>query len=294
MKELARRRKKMGPEPLRPRSSFLEWNHGAELFSFAKRLNEEFDRELLQQALTHRSYIIQEEQRQKELGIEEPDLGLKDNSEMIEHGTQLLSNYVGAFLQYSYPKTPEIGLKAIHDYLLSDEVLGHVSSHIGTKDIILSAEFPVQTPTLASTFKALVCALQQSTDDGRTFVFVRDFLLTQLNQKDLQEVWKIQEPMKLLTEICQHLQLGTPEPRLIGESARNTILSCYHVGFYCNKQLLSKGFGENIHEAVDIAALNGLSKLCKIEDSSKPLNFGVTLDEVVNVMHATKEKVTGV
>lgn len=290
MKEFARRRKKMGPEPLRPRSSFLEWNHGAELFSFAKRLNENFDRELLQQALTHRSYIFQEEQRQKELGIEQPELGLKDNKEMIEQGNQLLSNYVGAFLRFSYPKMPEIGLNVIHDHLLSDETLAHVSSHIGTSDIILSAEFPVQTSTLAASFKALVCALQQSTDDGRTFLFVRDFLLTQLNQKDLQEIWKIDEPLKLLTEICQDLKLGAPEPRFIGEASRNTILSCYHVGIYCDKQLLSKGFGENVHMAVEVAALNGLNKLCKTEDSSKPLNFGVTLDEVVNIVHETTKK----
>lgn len=284
----------MGPEPLRPRSAFLEWNHGAEIFSFAKRLNEEFDRELLQQAFTHRSYIVQEEQRQKELGIEQPELGLTDNKAMIEQGHQLLSNYIGAFLQYSYPKMPEIGLKAILDHLLSDEVLAHVSSHIGTTDIILSAELPVQTSTLASTFKALVCALQQSTDDSRTFLFVRDFLLTQLNQKDLQEIWKIEQPLKLLTEICQHLQLGTPEPRLIGESARNTILSCSHVGIYCNKQLLSKGFGEHTHMAVEVATLNGLNKLCRTEDSSKPLDFGVTLDQVINNVHKTKEKVTSV
>lgn len=289
MWEFARRRKKAGPEPLRPRSSFLEWNHGAEMFSFAKRLNETFDKDLLQQALTHRSYIFQEEKRQKELGIEEPDLGLKDNRDMVEKGHQLVSNYVGAFLQFSYPKMPEIGLKALHDHLVSDEVLAHVSSHIGTSDLILTAEYPVETSTLASTFKALVCALQQSTDDGRTFLFVRDFLLTQLNQKDLQDIWKIDEPLKLLTEICQDLQLGTPEPRFIGEAARNTILSCYHVGIYCNKQMLCKGFGENAHEAVEVAALNGLNKLCKTEDSSKPLNFGVTLDEVVNVTHQTSK-----
>ncbi|XP_063709972.1 large ribosomal subunit protein mL44 [Culicoides brevitarsis] len=290
LRELARRRKKMGEEPPRPRSSFLEWNHNAELFSFAKRLNEDFDRALLLQAFTHRSYISQEMQKQKEVGIENPEINLKENHEMIELGEQLLSNYVAAFLQFSYPKMPEIGLKAIEKYLLSDDVLAHVSSHIGTKDLILSAEFPVTNEALAQTFKALVCALQQSTDDGRAFLFVRDFLLTQLNQKDLLEVWNIEEPMKLLGEMCENLQLGTPEPRLIGDSAKNTILACSYVGIYCNKQLLSKGFGENVHMAIDVAALNGINKLCNTEDTAKPLNFGVTLDEVVNKLHLKSQK----
>lgn len=289
MRELKRRRKSLGPEPLRPRSSLLEWNYGAEIYSFAKRLNEEFDKELLQQALTHRSYIIQEEERQKKLGIEEPQIGLKENTELIEQGNDLLANYTEAFLRFSFPKVPQIGIKAIQKFLLSDETLAHVSSHIGTRDIILSAEFPVETAALASTFKALVAALQRSTDDSRTFLFVRDFLLTQLNQKDLNELWKVENPLQLLTEICQDLKIGTPEPRLIGESARNTILSCYYIGLYCNKQLLSKGFGENAHMAVEVAALNGLNKLCKTEESSKPLNFGVTLDEIVNATQISRK-----
>uniref|UniRef100_A0A336LLF6 Large ribosomal subunit protein mL44 n=1 Tax=Culicoides sonorensis TaxID=179676 RepID=A0A336LLF6_CULSO len=291
MKELRSRREKMGPEPLRPRSSFLDWNYGAEIFSFQKRLNEEFDKDLLQQSLTHRSYIIKEEQRQKELGIEQPDLGLKDNRKMIEDGNQLLSNYVNAFLLFSYPKLPSIGIKAIHDYLLSDDLLAHVSSHIGTKDLILTEEFPIEKTTLANTFKAVVSALQQSTDDGRAFLFVRDFVLTQLNQKDIQEIWEVDEPLQLLTEICQDLGMGVPEPRSIGQCGKNTILACSYVGLYCNKKLLSKGFGENVHMAVKVAALNGLNKLCKTEEWSKPLNFSVTLDEVVALKKSKRSNV---
>lgn len=53
---MQKRRDKLGPEAPSPRSSFLEWNYEAELYAFGKRLGENFDRQILKQALVHRSY----------------------------------------------------------------------------------------------------------------------------------------------------------------------------------------------------------------------------------------------
>lgn len=46
-------------EFLKPRrSNFIDWNYGAEIFAFGKRLNENFTPELLTQAFTFKYKII--------------------------------------------------------------------------------------------------------------------------------------------------------------------------------------------------------------------------------------------
>ncbi len=94
---------------------------------------------LLQEAFTLRSYIIQEEQKQQQVGIESPVTNLKDNAELARFGADILSSYVEMFISSQLPKLPNVGLRSVRDYLLSDEVLANVSQHIGTKDLILSA-----------------------------------------------------------------------------------------------------------------------------------------------------------
>lgn len=94
---------------------------------------------MLQEAFTLRSYIIQEEQKQQELGIDNPVTNLKDNSELARSGSDILSNYVEMFISSQLPKLPTVGVRSVRDYLLSDEMLANVSKHIGTSDLILSA-----------------------------------------------------------------------------------------------------------------------------------------------------------
>lgn len=77
------REKKLGGKKTNPRNTFLEWNLEAELYAFAKRLNEDFDSDLLLQAFTDRSYVIKEEMKQKEM---EFHIKMKDNRDLIEIG----------------------------------------------------------------------------------------------------------------------------------------------------------------------------------------------------------------
>lgn len=86
MAELKRREDKLGGKKINPRNTFLEWNLEAELFAFGKRLNEEFNSDLLLEAFTDRSYVIKEEMKQKEI---EFDFKMKDNRELAEEGNFL-------------------------------------------------------------------------------------------------------------------------------------------------------------------------------------------------------------
>lgn len=96
--ELKRREKKLGGKKINPRNTFLEWNLEAELYAFGKRLNEDFDSDLLLQAFTDRTYVIKEEMKQKEL---EFDLKMKDNRVLAEEGKSFLTHLTTFYTQKS-------------------------------------------------------------------------------------------------------------------------------------------------------------------------------------------------
>lgn len=135
--ELNKRRNKIGEEAPTPRSTFVEWNYDAELYAFGRRLNEDFNGKLLRQALTHRSFVIQEEMKQREVGIEDPIIDIKDNRNLMAKGDDLIRNYLTEFLGVHLPNLPADGIKSVINYLTSTELLAYISSHIGCKDIVL-------------------------------------------------------------------------------------------------------------------------------------------------------------
>lgn len=85
-------------------------NYDSEIFAFGKRLGEEFDTKLLQQALTERSYIIREEEKQKSVGIELPILNLTDNIELSIKGLDFIDDIVKRYLRSILPRLPEEGI----------------------------------------------------------------------------------------------------------------------------------------------------------------------------------------
>ncbi|XP_058825962.1 large ribosomal subunit protein mL44 [Topomyia yanbarensis] len=291
LRELKRRREKMGPEAVLPRSTHSDWNYNAEIFAFGKRLSEQFDTKLLQQAFTHQSFIAMEEQKQVEVGIDQPQLGLQDNRQLMEHGQNLIQRYVQAFLLTALPKLPEEGIQAIAGYLTTENQLAYVSKHLGTTDIILSAEFPVTEKLLADTLKAVVGVLHKSSGEERAYLFIRDFICTQLNQQDVNEHWNIEDPLALLQEYCRKKKLGEPEPRSIGLVGKNTLLAAHNVAIYCNKQFVGSGYGEDVDTAIREAAWDSLRQLFGTEHNMKPINFSLELKDVVkNVKQEQRKK----
>ncbi|XP_012532865.2 39S ribosomal protein L44, mitochondrial [Monomorium pharaonis] len=275
-KEITKRKRKLGEQPEPKRSTFLDWNRSAEVYAFNERLSESFDTEKLEQAFTHRSYIIQEEMRQKDMGIEDPVLTVQDNTEFVRKGDKLISEIVQNYLGQSLPQAPEDVINSLHDYLLSEEILAEAASHIGAKDIILTEEHPVTQKTLADTFLALVTALAESVDVNHAANFVKDFLIVILAEKDLLEIWKPDQPVELLNDVLRKRNRSPAEPRLIGHAGQNTLLVTYHVAMYSDKEFLGSGFGQTIQEAKDVTAINILGRIFGIIESSKPLQFNKT------------------
>jgi len=274
---MKKRKSAMDPKPPQPRSTYLEFNYNAEIFAFGKRLNEDFDKDLLQQAFVQRSYIVAEEENQKKLGIEEPNISLNDNTEFAQIGESLISDYIRRYLRTVYPRFPEEGISSVSDYLISDEVLAKISKSLGTTDIILTSEHPPSTETLANVLKAVVFALEQSSGIDRAHLFIRDFIITYLSEHDINDLWEIKNPENVLASILEKEGRGPAEPRMIGEAGKTTILAAFRVGLYSDRKLIGLGFGESINIAKEMAALDALKRLFNTTERAKPIPFNLSL-----------------
>ncbi|XP_048252387.1 39S ribosomal protein L44, mitochondrial-like [Haliotis rufescens] len=273
---LYNRRLAAGPEVERHRSEWINWNYDAEVYAFGKRLGEEFEEGTLRRALTHRSYIEKEEERRRELGIDldAAPLGLSDNQELAAIGAESMSVYIKAYLRHVYPRLFEEGVSAIHDHLISTEVLSKIASHIGLTDLILCQEFPVGAGTQSDTLQAVIGALEHGQGRDRAHLFVRDFVLPQLIETDMAELWTVPNPMGLLTDILAREGRPPPEPRLQWSSASQTVMSLYYVGIYCDGQLLGQSPGETLTIAEEMAARDAVKNQLGLADSRSPLPLG--------------------
>lgn len=106
-------------------------------------------------------------------------------------------------------------------------------------------------------------ALSYSADPERVSKFVEDFVICQMNGKDLYDVWTPDKPYDYLMRLLQQQGVKEIEPRLCNQSAANTILANYQVGLYNaeNKKCLGLGWGENIQIAKDTAALDAIQRI---------------------------------
>lgn len=87
--------------------------------------------------------------------------------------------------------------------------------------------------------------------------------------------------MELLKEICKDKKLGDPEPRLMSELGKNTLLAAYQVGIYCNKRMIGSGFGEDVTVATEEAAKDSLRNLFDTNDRMKPFDFSMPVEKVM-------------
>lgn len=107
--------------------------------------------------------------------------------------------------------------------------------------LLLLQEFPVAEKTLSDSFKAVVAALKYSKNLTVAEKFVEDFVLAQMYNKNVFEIWNLEHPYEYFIKLMKERGINDIEPRLCNESATNTILACFQVGLYNNKKLLGIG-----------------------------------------------------
>lgn len=269
------------PEPERHRSEYPNWNFEAELFAFGRRLGEEFDEPTLRRALCDASYARKQMEREKGVGLgDEP--ALNDNTEMRQLGRGIIDNYVKAYLRTHFPNLPEEGCVQISGYLTSDLVSAHIATNIGLADLVLCDRVKPLDSALASCLHAVVGALALSSDEQRAQNFVLDMIVTQLSEQDLFELIDPEvTTFDLLEKIFKSRLDAALEPRIIRATGRDTMLSVFNVGIFCDKDpegaptktFVGSGFGETVDTAVDMAAKDSLRSVFGLHPGVR-LSFG--------------------
>ncbi|KAL5110174.1 39S ribosomal protein L44 mitochondrial [Taenia crassiceps] len=280
LRDLYHRRLLQGPEIYRPRSAWKPWNYDSEVLAFRSRIGEDIDPEILHLCFTDKSFSSYTGQKDT-TGVP------RDNSALAEAGRRISDSYIRNFLRKFHPRLPEEWIVCVRDRLLSDSELATVGAHLGITDVLQysmeeerSKDSPMlpeitgppSTCAIATSFLALVGALA---DDHRTAnLFVRDFILTRLLDLEFcaDFAFPLQDkPFALLEGVLRFDNRGPPEPRLQKQSSMNTLLACYQVGIYSDRQLVGEAPGETIEIAEKEAALQALRNLFGIQDNRPPL-----------------------
>jgi len=264
---------KDGKVPVPRRSSFSDWNFEAELKAFSARLGESFDSSLLTTAFTMPSHVQAEIQTQKQLGIDDINLTIESNEKLAEVGGEVIEKTVLSWLRTSLPAFPEEGIASLAEYLTSEDMLANVSFHIGTKELVLLEDYPPSAAVLAQVFKAIIGALAEK-DESRAKKLVLDLVAAQLAGKDVNHIWDIKNPMGVLTTVLNNEGRGEPESRLLWRAGPKTILACYHVGIYSDKELVGQSPGETVEIAEEMAARDALRNIFKTNEQMSPLPLG--------------------
>ena len=63
---------------------------------------------------------------------------LVSNEKLAEEGKKCILDTLKVYLRTTLPYLPEEGIEAVTKFLTSEELLAHVSFHIGTLDLVLT------------------------------------------------------------------------------------------------------------------------------------------------------------
>ncbi len=211
------------------------------------------NKELLKEALTHRSYLN-----------ENPKWSAHHNERLEFLGDAVLELIVTENLFKQYPQSPEGELTSIRAALVNYQILSKIAKEIGLdKAIYLSKgeakdSDRAKETILANAFESLIGAIYLDKGYEISAKFIVENVLKFVPEIVEKKLYK--DPKSLLQEIIQEKLKITPTYEVIGETGpdHNKI---FEVGVYFEGQFAGQGKGFSKQEAEIDAAKDALSKL---------------------------------
>jgi ribonuclease-3 len=216
----------------------------------AKKIEVEFkDIKLLQQALTHRSYL--NEHRTYQL----------DHNERLEFlGDAVLELVVTEYLYKNYPN-PEGELTSWRAALVNGENLAQISKKMGIEDFLMMSKGEAKDTgrarqyLLANAMEAIIGAIYLDQGYKKSEEFIFKNIVASLSEVLKNKLYM--DPKSYFQERAQDVVKITPIYRVLEESGPDHDRS-FVVGVYLNDELVAKGEGNSKQEAQREAAKNGL------------------------------------
>lgn len=204
------------------------------------------NKELLQRAFTHRSFLN-----------ENKDRNLKHNERLEFLGDAVLELVVTHFLFEAYPDKPEGELTAVRAALVNTQTLAQTAGKIGMNDFLLLSRGESKDVgrarqfILANTFEAVVGALYL--DQGYDVVdsFLRKHICPLAEDIVEQRLW--QDAKSRFQESAQERVSITPIYTVLNEDGPDHDKH-FTVGVFLEDECVAEGSGHSKQEAEQVAA----------------------------------------
>lgn len=226
----------------------------AEFEKLQRKINFSFNnKDLLKQALVHRSYLN-----------EHPDFSCGHNERLEFLGDAVLEIVVTEYLYLNFPETPEGDLTNWRASLVNAKMLHVVAEEIKLDDYLYLSRGEAKDKNkkargyiLANAVEALIGAMYL--DQGITLVkeFILLFIVSKLKEILANKTYL--DPKSKFQEASQEFMAITPHYEILGEEGPDHAKT-FTVGLYLGEEMVSKGTGSSKQEAQIDAASQGLIK----------------------------------
>ncbi len=210
------------------------------------------NKDLLTEALTHRSYLN-----------EYPRWRLPQNERLEYLGDAVLELIVSEELYANFPKEPEGQLTVFRAALVNYQILAKVAERLGLEDFILMSRGErkdtgkAREVILANAMEALIGAIYLDQGFSGAKTFVGTFIMPNLDQVLKTRSYK--DAKSELQEIVQERLKVTPTYRVLEETGP-AHKRLFKMGVYFGEKLMDAGDGASKQEAELDAAKNALTK----------------------------------
>ncbi|MCP9258676.1 Carboxyl transferase domain protein [Dirofilaria immitis] len=246
LKDLYHRRMLAGADPVLSRSAYPNWygtdvNYDSEIYAFGHRIGApETDKNALIQALTDSSFYqradMAEESTNAQPSKQESYTVKEHNKEFIQRGSELLWKSTCAYLRYGLFHAPEELITTLALKLVADEQIATLATYLGINNLIRTAEFPPSNASLCNAFKALIATLPYQ----RAIALIRNVVIAQLVDIDVEEVFPLAEPLEVLRRFIFSNTGMEVEPRLLRSAGEISAEPIFIAGIYANKKLIGQ------------------------------------------------------
>lgn len=208
------------------------------------------DKNLLQQAFIHRSYIN-----------EHSGSGLSHNERLEFLGDAVLELIVTRYLYETFTKKPEGELTAYRASLVNTNSISDAAREIGFDEFLMLSKGEARDTgkarsyILANTYEAFIGAtyLDQGYDIAK--IFVHKTLIPKLEYVLQEGLWR--DAKSYVQEKSQEIESVTPSYKVLHEVGPDHD-KIFTVGIYFGKNLIAEGKGSSKQEAETDAARNAL------------------------------------
>jgi ribonuclease-3 len=211
------------------------------------------DRNVLQSALTHRSYLNENRR-----------WPLPHNERLEFLGDAVLELITTEYLYRNFPN-PEGELTNLRSALVNYKMLAEIAQRLNLDQYILLSKGEAKDTgrarqvILANSFEALIGAIYLDAGCEVTRTFINDYVLTEL--KEILAAGKVLDPKSKFQELSQEKLGITPHYKVLTEWGPDHSKN-FEVGVFVGDRQIAKGTGSSKQEAEISAAENGL----KVQD----------------------------